>query len=275
MCALYRVRRYRAQTLPAIHMLAVASIFAHPHPSRWYIGLAHTLNGEPHGGERRWSRREDTPQPSSFPSRRNATPATNGIASPGRCLWRRPTWQLFVLLARRRTQCEGRSTSYVSRRYSRFHLLFLARFIVAAPQAASSFAGQPPEISRCSDPCNLDRMDISIALFSVNARHDPVQSGSSRRPTPDVRWSASDRWYGYNDNCIVLNFTACFTREIWQSVRYFNLAPNSPCLIIPWVNLVCDLMWLIRLIIQTKFKIFFNELFDEFRFFLNRKHRKI
>lgn len=123
----------------------------------------------------------------SFPVLRNNGPTTNGIASPGRCLWCRPTWQLFVLLTRRRTQCGGRSTSYVSRRYSRFHLLFLARFIVAEPQATSPLASQPPEISRCSDPRNSDWIDTSIALFSVNARHGPADQTAPRRRTPDVR----------------------------------------------------------------------------------------
>lgn len=43
-----------------------------------------------------------------------------------------------------------------------------------APRATSPLASQPPEISRCSDPRNSDRIDTSIALFSVNARHGPT-----------------------------------------------------------------------------------------------------
>jgi len=152
------------------------------HPSRWYIGLAHTLTGESTAGSVGEAEERIPHSPLRFPHT-GTTPTTNGIASSGRCLWRRPTWQLFVLLARRRTQCGGRSTSYVFRRYSRFHLLFLARFIVAGPRAASSFAGQPPEISRCSDPCNSDRMDLSIALFfsKRQARFAPNRTAHAGR----------------------------------------------------------------------------------------------
>lgn len=45
----------------------------------------------------------------------------------------------------------------------------------------SSLASRPPEISRCSDPRNSDRIDTSIALFSVNARPDGSTSPDAGR----------------------------------------------------------------------------------------------
>lgn len=106
----------------------VSTLLTHAHLSHRYISVSHTPAGRASAGSnvgevrerereterRREGKREDrTPKPSprlsvslraALPRR---APTTNGIASPGRCLRHRPTWQLFVLLARRRTQCGG------------------------------------------------------------------------------------------------------------------------------------------------------------------------
>lgn len=141
-----RVRRVSCTSIqrtphpPATHTSAVASIRTHTY--RAVTSISHTCDrGVQRGAQVKLKRGYPAVLP-SFPVLRNNGPTTNRIASPGRCLWCRPTWQLFVLLTRRRTQCEGRSTSYISRRYSRFHLLFLARFIVAVPRLLSPASRQ-------------------------------------------------------------------------------------------------------------------------------------
>lgn len=119
----------------------------HPYLSCfWYQTHTHThthVVGEPPAGSVGEKLKRNVPR-SPLDIALRTTTTTNGIASPGRCLWCRPTWQLFVFLARRRTQCRRWSTSYVSRRYSRFLLLFHAVVIVAAPRRArvSAAAGK-------------------------------------------------------------------------------------------------------------------------------------